>query len=86
MKAQFSLQVDDLALPLYPPMSLDEVENESKNLSKELIHIINSLKTLHFVTEKECEEWVAFLLKAIDHNITKINVALANEKLKSLKT
>jgi len=78
--------VDDLALPLYPPMSLDEVENESKNLSKELIHIINSLKTLHFVTEKECEEWVAFLLKAIDHNITKINVALANEKLKSLKT
>jgi len=78
--------VDDLALPLYPPMALDEVENESKNLSQELIEIINSLKTVHFVSDKDCEEWAAFLLKAVDHNMTKINLALTNEKFKSLKT
>ena len=82
----FSLQVDDLALPLYPPMALDEVENESKNLSQELIEIINSLKTVHFVSDKDCEEWAAFLLKAVDHNMTKINLALTNEKFKSMKT
>ena len=84
--SHFLLQVDDLALPLYPPMSLEEVENESKNLSQELIEIINSLKTVHFVSDKDCEEWAAFLLKAVDHNMTKINLALTNEKFKSLKT
>ena len=63
-----------MALPLYPPMSLDEVENESKNLSQELIEIINSLKTVHFVSDKDCDEWAEFLLKALDHNMTKINL------------
>lgn len=78
--------VDDLAMPLYPPISLDDVEAESKNLSQELIEIINKLKTVHFVTDKEYDEWGTFILKAIDHNMTKINVALVDEKLKNLKT
>ena len=78
--------VDDLALSLYPPISLDDVEAESKNLSQELIEIINKLKTVHFVTDKEYDEWGTFILKAIDHNMTKINVALVDEKLKNLKT
>lgn len=78
--------VGGLALPLYPPMSINEVECESKNLSEALVKIVNSLQTVHFISDKEYEEWGQFLLKAIDHNMTKINVALASEKMKSLNT
>ena len=75
-----------MALPLYPPISINEVEIESKNLSEALVKLVKSLETVHFVTDKEYGEWGAFLLKAVDHNMTNINVALASEKLNSLKT
>ena len=42
--------------------------------------------SLYFVSDKEFGEWGSFLLKAVDHNLTKLNLALTNEKLSALKT
>lgn len=77
--------VDDLAMPLYPPMCADEIEVQSKILTQCLEELIRSLKSVHFVSAKEYDEWCSFLLKAVNHNSSKLDVALTASKLEQMK-
>lgn len=77
--------VDDLAMPLYPPMALNEVETQSQLLIEALKDILEKLKYSTLVTNKEYEEWCTFFLKAVDHNSSKLTVALTNEQLKNVE-
>ena len=76
--------VDDLAMPLYPPMALEEIETQSNALSQEVKALIQKLEAIHFVLKKDYEQWGSFLVKAIDHNMSKLEVALAQSKTESL--
>lgn len=77
--------IDDLAMPLYPPMALNEVDMQTKILINLLTDILSKLKHVPFVTAKEHEEWCAFIMKAVDHNASKLNIALANEQLNDVE-
>ena len=76
--------VDDLALPLYPPMNLPQVQICQDALTQHLIEVLHQLKCVHFVSAKDYDEWCDFLLKAVEHNKTKLNLALVNSGIENV--
>jgi len=81
---RISPSVDDLAVPLYPSMSRQEVDEESKKLSQVLKEVLESLKNVSFVSEDDYNEWGKFLWNAVDHNVTKLDITLAGDLVQSL--
>ena len=43
--------------------------------------MLEILKVVHFVLPKDLEQWGNFLVKALDHNYIKLNVALTQLRL-----
>ena len=74
---EISPLADDLAMSLYPPLSVEEVDKNGAKLSNKCLEIINvQLRQKHFVTPEELDDWGAFLLKALTHNSDKLKAAL----------
>ena len=82
---KISAGVDDLAMPLYPAMNVQEVQIESENLAQSVTLMIESLKDAHFVSNEDFETLKTFILKAVEHNMGKLTVALASDQLKNLE-
>ena len=76
--------VDELALTLYPPMDLSDMQNKSKDLIELILNTIEALKHVHFVSNQDFEEWGTFLLKGVDHNRGKLELALTNAKMDAM--
>ena len=81
---KLSPAVDELALTLYPPMEFNDIQAKSKDLIELILNTIEALKTVHFVSNQDFEEWGTFLLKGVDHNRGKLELALTDAKMDGL--
>jgi hypothetical protein len=76
---------DDLAMAMYPPIAVEDLEDNAKvlvNTCKDLIQL--HLKDKTFVSASDYEEWAIFLLKALDHNRHKLDLVITQSKLESV--
>ena len=78
---KLSPAVDELALTLYPPMIFSDIQTKSEILIELILDTIEALKHVHFVSNQDFDEWGTFLLKGVDHNKGKLELALTDVKL-----
>ncbi|XP_029647293.1 cyclin-D1-binding protein 1 homolog [Octopus sinensis] len=69
---KLSPAVDQLGIALYPPMGHRFVRAYSEHLAEILRNFLNCLRSSH-VTDEDDEQWLEFLLKAVEHNTEKIH-------------
>ncbi|XP_014784022.1 cyclin-D1-binding protein 1 homolog [Octopus bimaculoides] len=69
---KLSPAVDQLGIALYPPMGHRFVRAYSEHLAEILRNFLNCLRSSH-VTNEDDEQWLEFLLKAVEHNTEKIH-------------
>lgn len=69
---QISPEVDGFVSGLYAPLQHDVAKTSAHSLAELLKQSIEYFRSTHMCTEAEVQ-WVEFLLKAIDHNLTKID-------------
>ena len=77
--------VDDLSLTLYPPLSASDIETNSQSLINLCRKMLDSLKNVHFVESSDLEQWGQFLTKALDHNQSKLEMAITQLKLNAVE-
>ena len=77
--------VDDFALSLYPTLVAIDVEKHSQALIQHSRFMLELLKSVHFVSPQDHEQWCNFLIKALDHNHSKLEVALTQLKLSEVE-
>ena len=77
--------VDDFALSLYPTLVAIDVEKHSQALIQHSRFMLELLKSVHFVSPQDHEQWCNFLIKALDHNHNKLEVALTQLKLSEVE-
>merc|ERR1712141_254483 len=58
--------VDDFALSLYPTLVATDVEKHSQALIQHSRFMLELLKSVHFVSPQDHEQWCNFLIKALD--------------------
>ena len=73
--------VDDFALSLYPSLTASEIDINKKSLIQHCQSMLDHLKSVHFVQSKDLEQWGNFLIKALNHNQSKLDIALTQLKL-----
>ena len=77
--------VDDFASNLYPPMIYDTVQLDASNLLLASQTAIEALSDKHFVSKEDYEDWGKFLLKGVEHNRGKFELAIAAAKIDTIE-
>ena len=77
--------VDDFASNLYPPMDPDTVQLDASNLLLATQTAIEALSDKHFVSNEDYEDWGKFLLKGVEHNRGKFELAIAAAKIDTIE-
>jgi len=76
--------VDEYSEVLYPPIEADEVRAKSATIIQLSTDIHAKLAGKHFARDSEVNQWREFLLKALDHNKTQVEIALTGQELNKL--
>ena len=73
--------VDEYSEVLYPPIEAEEVRSKSGTIIQLSRDIHANLVGKHFARDQEVDTWRDFLLKALDHNKTQVEIALTGREM-----
>ena len=76
--------VDEFSASLYPPIDPEAVAEKSRSVIQLSKEIHQHIQDKHYALEVEVSQWSDFLLKALNHNETQLQIGLAGRQLNNL--
>lgn len=82
--ARISPCIDEYSEVLYPPIEPEQVRAKSSVIIQLSNDIHSTLIGKHYSNDEEVNQWREFLLKALKHNETQVEVALTGQELSKM--